>query len=292
MFNIYKIFLGFILLNIPGLVLANSAISPVSNLEINKEDENISKRIVALTSLTADIVSKINNSSLVGIPGSSLTIKNKELSNKVIVSQGRTPPQIEKIISLKPDLVLGSNSFHKKQLKKLSSIGIRSEGVEVRNWSDLDKLISNLSSLTGGNSLTAQKYLNNCKLKSKNKVNNEVLVLVSAKPLLAPNSESWAGNLLERFNINNSTKLLTDKSEFKGYVNLSPEWLVSNQPDKIILVKTGPDSINSFKDLPYWRKLNAVKQNNVTYMDYYGLINPGSLDSINNTCLTLSKISN
>ena len=110
--------------------------------------------------------------------------------------------------------------------------------------------------------------------------------------LLAPTSESWAGSLLDRFDINNSTKMLDSKSQFKGYVNLSPEWLISNQPEKIIAVKTGPDSVQSFIDLPYWSKLTAVKENNVRYMDYYGLINPGSIDRINKTCLALSKINN
>ena len=86
--------------------------------------------------------------------------------------------------------------------------------------------------------------------------------------------------------------MLESKSQFKGYVNLSPEWLIYNQPEKIIVVKTGPDSIQSFIDLPYWSKLTAVKENNVRYMDYYGLINPGSIDSINKTCLTLSKMNN
>jgi len=114
--------------------------------------------------------------------------------------------------------------------------------------------------------------------------------LVSAKPLLAPNSKSWAGSLLNKFNIDNSTKKLISKSEFKGYVNLSPEWLISNQPSQIIIVKTGPDSPSSYTELPYWKKLTAIKNNNVTYMDYYGLVNPGSLDSINKTCMTLSKI--
>ena len=288
----YNSFVIFVILISGDIALVNSKPVLDSVSEIEVVDEAINKKIVTLTSLTADIVSKLNNSYLLGIPGSRLTRQNKKLVNKKIVSQGRTPPQLEKIISLKPDLVVGSKSFHKKQLQKLSSIGIKSEGVEVRNWFDLIDLIEKLSSLTGGDSSLVINNLNNCTLKSKSKNNNKVLILASSKPLLAPNSQSWAGDLLQRFNINNSTEMLRAKSKFKGYVNLSPEWLISNQPDKIIVVKTGPDSMQSFRDLPYWRKLTAVKENNVKYMDYYGLINPGSIDSINKTCLSLSKINN
>ena len=291
MFVFSKFILSFVVLIIAEISLSTSTYASDSNSEINIEKKIINKKIVTLTSLTADIVSKLNNSYLIGIPGSRLTRKNIDLQNKEIVSQGRTPPQIEKIISLKPDLVIGSASFHKKQLKKLSSVGIRTEEVEVKNWLDLIDLINKLSFFTNGDSKSVVNYLDNCNLNS-NKNNNKVLILASAKPLLAPNSESWAGSLLDRFGINNSTKMLESKSQFKGYVNLSPEWLISNQPEKIIVVKTRPDSIQSFIDLPYWNKLAAVKENNVRYMDYYGLINPGSIDSINKTCLTLSKINN
>ena len=291
MLTLNKFILRFFILIIAEISFANSTYASDAHSEIMIEKKVINKKIVTLTSLTADIVSKLNNSYLIGIPGSRLTRKNTDLLNKQIVSQGRTPPQLEKIISLNPDLVIGSASFHEKQLKKLSSVGIRSEGVEVKNWFDLIDLINKLSALTNGDISSVVNHLDNCNLKS-NKNNNKVLILASAKPLLAPNSESWAGSLLDRFNINNSTKMLESKSQFKGYVNLSPEWLISNQPEKIIVVKTGPDSIQSFIDLPYWSKLTAVKENNVSYMDYYGLINPGSIDSINKTCLTLSTINN
>ncbi len=292
MLTFYKLVIGILILTSTGQAFANSKDVLDYGTEINIEKETIYKRIVTLTSLTADIVSKLNNSYLIGIPGSRLTQKNKNLINKEIVSQGRTPPQLEKIISLKPDLVIGSKSFHKKQLKKLSSVGIRSKGVEVRNWLELNHLIDKLSSLTGVDGSSVKNYLKNCNLKGDKKINNKVLILASAKPLLAPNSKSWAGDLLNRFDINNSTKILESNSQFKGYVNLSPEWLISNQPEKIIVVKTGPDSVQSFINLPYWSNLNAVKENNVIYMDYYGLVNPGSIDSINKTCLTLSKINN
>ena len=46
-----------------------------------------------------------------GIPGSSLLKKNKILKDKVLISTGRMPPSIEKIIELKPDLVIGSKGF-------------------------------------------------------------------------------------------------------------------------------------------------------------------------------------
>ena len=80
------------------------------------------KRVISLNSLGADIVSKLDNDSLVGIPGSSLLKKDDKFSDKEIVSEGRMPPSLEKIIKLKPSLVIGSEGFHDKILDKLSDL--------------------------------------------------------------------------------------------------------------------------------------------------------------------------
>ena len=53
---------------------------------------NSSKRIISLNSLGADIVSQLDNESLIGIPGSSLLKKDDRFDEKVIVSEGRMPP--------------------------------------------------------------------------------------------------------------------------------------------------------------------------------------------------------
>ena len=51
-----------------------------------KENENNNFRIVALTSLSADLVNQINIKNLVGIPGSSLIRKNNDFDNITTVS--------------------------------------------------------------------------------------------------------------------------------------------------------------------------------------------------------------
>ena len=94
----------FFLLIISG-VYKKSISSPVyesqtrNNIEVN--------RIVALTSLSSDIVSSISNDSLIGIPGSSLFKSNDDFKNKVIISSGRNPPNLEKIIKLNFKQLLG-----------------------------------------------------------------------------------------------------------------------------------------------------------------------------------------
>ena len=95
-----------------------------NNHKKNNSTHDKKLRIVAMTSLSADLLNRISPGSLVGIPGSSLFVKNKQFDNIPIISRGRMPPNLEKIISLQPDLVIGAEGFHDRSLSRLNSLGI------------------------------------------------------------------------------------------------------------------------------------------------------------------------
>jgi iron complex transport system substrate-binding protein len=57
-----------------------------------------------------------------------------------------------------------------------------------------------------------------------------------------------------------------------------------------MLVDTGDDILAQFKADNFWNKLQAVKRDRVYVLDYYGLVNPGSLDRIEKTCDRLKQI--
>ncbi len=245
--------------------------------------------IVSLTSLTSDIIFTLSPEELIGIPGSSILRKNENLKNITTVSEGRMPPNIEKIISLNPKLVIGSQGFHDKTLDKLNELGIDVLNTKVNSLTDLFGLVDELSIITNSDSEIVFKKLKECLIDSSPK-NKKVVVLVSTKPLLSPNSQSWAGSLLEKFNLKNLTADLEGSGRMKGYLNLSPEWLIQEQPDNLILIKFGDEQYNQYSNLPFWNKLKAVENNNIDYFDYYGLVNAGSLSSINNTCKKLDSL--
>ena len=255
---------------------------------LSEKDKSIT-RIVSLTSLSTDIIYHLSPESLKGRPDSSLFLKRKEFNNIPIVSKGRTPPNLELIISLKPDLVIGAKGFHDKSLNALNEIGIKTLSTQLKDWSDLESIINELKLVTNSKKTNLNDKLYNCINGTDAKV-NEVVVLVSTKPLLAPNSQSWAGSLLSRFNINNLTSKIESSGRLKGYVNLSPEWLIDKNPDKLILIEFNNDDLSKFYKLPFWKDLNAVKNNNISNFNYYGLINAGSLETINNACKQLKSI--
>jgi len=258
-----------------------------------KENENNNFRIVALTSLSADLVNQINIKNLVGIPGSSLIRKNNDFDNITTVSRGRMQPDLEKIINLNPNLVIGASGFHDKTLSEIKRLGINTLSTNIKSLDSLDNFYKELQLKLEVNNLTSIKeVLKNCypNYSTSKKNYKEVVALVSVKPILSPGSTSWAGSLISNFRLNNLSANIQNKTQFKGYTNLSLEWLLKAKPKNIILIKTPGSDISQYKSLTIWEKLPAVKNNKIFEFDYYGLINPGNLVSIDNACKKLSLI--
>ena len=260
-----------------------------SNKSLAGEFNDTEKRVISLNSLGADIVSKLDNDSLVGIPGSSLLKKDDKLSDKEVVSKGRMPPSLEKIIKLKPSLVIGSEGFHDKILDKLVELNIETLKTNTKSINHLEILIKDLAIYLNKNPSSLDKNIKSCYFNTS-KFRGYAVILASTKPLLSPNSNSWAGKLLNRFNFENIAKDLESKTEFKGYVNLSPEIILKKKPSKIIVVSFPGMNQNSLLANPILKGIIDSNKNDVVSFNYYGLINPGSLKTINSACEKLSKI--
>ena len=270
------------------IIIFSSILFPLNFIakENNKEDN---KRIISLNSLGADIVSKLDNDSLIGIPGSSLLKKQSKFSSKVIVSEGRMPPSLEKIIKLKPNLVIGSAGFHDKILDKIGKLNIETLKTDTKSINQLEILISDLSNYLNKDPSNLKESIKNCYL-NKSKYRGTAVILASTKPLLSPNSNSWAGKLLDRFNFDNISKNLESKTEFKGYVNLSPEIILKTKPSKIIVISFPGMNQSTFSSDPIFKKVLSTNNSELITFNYYGLINPGSLKTINEACTKLSSL--
>tara|TARA_B100000674_G_scaffold134550_1_gene104120 strand:+ start:165 stop:680 length:516 start_codon:yes stop_codon:yes gene_type:complete len=142
----------------------------------NRSPQEKRLKIVALTSLSADLVNRISKDSLIGIPGSSILKKNKQFENIPIVSSGRMPPNLEKIISLEPDLVIGAKGFHDRPLSKLNSLGINTLSTSISSLDDLDNLYSQLAIKLNTKPTPLKEILKSCYPQNKNKNKNKNLI--------------------------------------------------------------------------------------------------------------------
>ncbi|AUC61090.1 ABC-type cobalamin uptake system substrate-binding component BtuF [Cyanobacterium sp. HL-69] len=291
--SINSILLSFFLITITACNNSdNIALQENQQESINTELETVNQpqRIIALTSLSADIIYQLNPEKLVGIPGSSLTRNDPRFADYPTVSEGNTPPDLEKIVALEPDLVIGAEGFSDQTLAKLEEVGIKTISTNVDNLESLTTLTQNIASIIGED---AQSLVDSYQNWIPAQVNSDtsVVVLVSRQPILAPNKNSWAGDLLNQFQFNNVVADLQGSSQFGGYVTLSPEKILETDPEIIILVDPGQQGIEEqMKTESFWGNLRAVKEDNVHVFDYYGLVNPGNTGKVEETVNKLSAL--
>lgn len=250
---------------------------------------NTITRVVALTSLSADIIHRLAPAKLVGIPGSRLLRQNPGLATLPQISEGQTPPNLEKIVALKPDLVIGASGFHDQVLERLKAAGIRTLTTQVTSWQSLQDLTRTLATeIQADPEPLLQLYQSFLTSPANTPV--ATLVLVSYQPILAPNKTSWAGDLLTQFAVNNVVADLQGQSPQRGYITLSPEKLLAANPDILLLVDVGDGTVEKLKAAPFWKQLKAVSNGRVYVFDYYGLVNPGSIDAIAKACQKLQQV--
>lgn len=258
------------------------------------------QRVVALTPLSADIIYRLDKNKLVGIAGSSVLNKDSRFQDITSVAQGRTQPNLEKILALKPDLVIGASGFSDQTLKRLEELKISTLATKIDSWKALQELTTTLGQKIGASPKPLldkyQQLLTQGTNTNKNiNKNTSALVLVSRQPILTPNKNSWAGDMLNQFKVKNIAADLQGKSPFGGYVTLSPEKILEANPETIILVNapqggSEQEVIDGFKKEAFWQKLQATKNNRVYVFDYLGLVNPGSIDAIEKAADKLQKL--
>jgi len=259
---------------------SNSESETATDAEVNPETK--AKKVVTLTSLTSDIIYRLDATKLVGIPGTRLLREDDRFSDFPTVNEGRTPPDLEKIVSLEPDLVIGAEGFSDQTLSKLEELGIKTIATDIDSWEALKEVTKTLASAIAADPQSLlQEYETYLPKQTNTEANLSTLVLVSRQPILAPNKNSWAGDLLSQFPVTNLAGKLQGSSPVGGYVTLSPEKILESNPDTLIIVDPSREGIlEQLKQEPFWQNLKATQRDRVYVFDYYGLVNPGSLEKI------------
>ena len=255
----------------------------------NKTGSEKARRVVALSSLSADLVVSINPDALIGVPGTSLTNQDSRYSGLKRVSNGRSQPSVELILALKPDLVIGAEGFHSRVLSSLKKLGVPTLAVKVNRWDKLEQASRTLENKIIDSESIQSKLSKLCpSQKSSKSTGTSVLILAGVSPKLSPGQQSWSGSLLDRLGLVNATKGLPGSSEFSGYITMSNERLLAIKPEKVLVVNPSGDATKTVESLsPFFP---GLKKTDFKVMDYYGLINPGSLSSIKKACSNLSDL--
>lgn len=199
-------------------------------------------------------------------------------------------PSVEKIISLKPDLVLGLNmAFHQRLVEPLEQAGIPVILQSLGGYQDTLERLRFYGQLSGKlqqaeEAVSAmEEKLAAALEKKKDKDSPRVLLLLGTPDnysIALPSS--FSGSLLDLLQGENVAKGQNAMSERTPYMSFNMEFVVRAAPDMIFILihgnETGNDDVRRLiEQNAVWRQLSAVKSGKVYILPYalFG-INPGT----------------
>jgi iron complex transport system substrate-binding protein len=238
--------------------------------------QHIPHRIISLApSITETLFALGLDSSIVGVTDYCDYPPSAKLKAKV---GGIMNPDIERIVALRPDLVLMSGSGNmKSDYDKLASFGTSVFVSYPHTIEDIFKSISDAGVLTSTTS-RADSLLRELRLRRNELVNQAaagpkrtVLMLLSLNPIVAIGPGTFLDEMITLANGENIAH-----SSTTAYPLLSREEILRRQPDVIIatndIVRSSGDIISSY---PEWKSLSAIRNKRVGIVDASIVSRPG-----------------
>ena len=219
------------------------------------------KRIISLSPSITEILFEIGSGNQV------IAVDNlSNYPNEAPISDiSAYDPNVEAISLLNPDLVI--LSYNIKNLKTaLKKIGIETIYLPAPlNFEDILDQIDYLG-LQTGNEVKAKKLIS--KMKNRMKTLQKLRENETATKIYheidpnyySPSKFSFIGDIYQKLNYKN----VANKADINnlGYPKLSPELIISENPDLIVLPGKDNKYVEKVKLRPGWGYIEAVKKNN------------------------------
>ncbi|MCL6587439.1 ABC transporter substrate-binding protein [Anoxybacillus sp. J5B_2022] len=183
-------------------------------------------------------------------------------------------PNFEKIVSVKPDVVIAGTAFQ-AHIEKAQSLGLK---VIITSGSSIDDIKSSIS-LLGKLFDKAQKAKVligkiDSKVKKYSKVKTKVRAVIlfgSGSSSLVALPTSFSGDVLKKAGGENIAASFSQIKDFPGYANLSTERIITSNPDVIfIITHANPaetkKAMIKLMSTSSWRNLKAVKNKSVVFL--------------------------
>ena len=245
-----------------------------------KVEDSYPKRIVCLTEECVETLYLLGEQDrIVGISNYAVRPKNVRKDKKVVCSFINA--NIEKILSLEPDLVIGYSDIQAEIAKKLIKRGITVWINNYRNIDGIKIMINQLGLLVGKQNISIKitnqidkeiKRIkdNSSKLSSKPKVYFEEWF----DPIIS--SIKWVSEIIEVCGGENFCNSINAGSLAKDRIISNDSEIISFNPD-IILVSWCGKKFRKEKmvNRKKWNLINAVKNNEIYEIDSSIILQPG-----------------
>lgn len=262
-----------------------------------KNDENAKKgenkkynRIVVLDSATVEMIYMLGaEDKIVGVANLERSKVWPEEKVAKLESVGTfMKPSLEKIITLKPDLVITSALTDDNLNNGLKSNNIESKRIQANSIEEIFTNFLEVAKMLGkeneANKIIAEKKAKLEEIKKMVTGNKKGLFVMSASPLMVFGNDNLPNDIMKLLNIKN----IAENQKGRNPI-VTPEFIIKENPDMIITLLPNPSQIVATN--PQLKNVNAIKNSKFIVVNSSQILrgSPRTIDQIEEIAKAVTK---
>ena len=262
-----------------------------------KNDENVKKgenkkynRIVVLDPATVEMIYMLGaEDKIVGVANLERSKVWPEEKVAKLENVGTfMKPSLEKIIALKPDLVIMSALTGEELNNGLKSNNIEAKRVQANSIEEIFTNFMEVAKMLGkeneANKIIAEKKAKLEEIKKIATGNKKGLFVMSASPLMVFGNDNLPNDIMKLLNIKN----IAENQKGRNPI-VTPEFIIKENPDIIITLLPNPSQIVTTN--PQLKNVNAIKNNKFIVVNSSQILrgSPRTIDQIEEIAKAVTK---
>lgn len=262
-----------------------------------KNDENAKKgenkkynRIVVLDPATVEMIYMLGaEDKIVGVANLERSKVWPEEKVAKLESVGTfIKPSLEKIIALKPDLVITSALTDDNLNNGLKSNNIEAKRIQANSIEEIFTNFMEVAKMLGkeneANKIIAEKRAKLEEIKKMAAINKKGLFVMSASPLMVFGNDNLPNDIMKLLNIKN----IAENQKGRNPI-VTPEFIIKENPDMIITLLPNPSQIVTTN--PQLKNVNAIKNNKFIVVNSSQILrgSPRTIDQIEEIAKAVTK---
>ena len=261
------------------------------NAENGKKDENKEyNRIVVLDPATVEMIYMLGaEDKIVGVANLERSKVWPEEKVVKLESVGTfMKPSLEKIIALKPDLVIMSALTGEELNNGLKSNNIEAKRIQANSIEEIFTNFMEVAKMLGkeneANKIIAEKKAKLEEIKKMATGNKKGLFVMSASPLMVFGNDNLPNDIMKLLNIKN----IAENQKGRNPI-VTPEFIIKENPDMIITLLPNPSQIVAAN--PQLKNVNAIKNSKFIVVNSSQILrgSPRTIDQIEEIAKAVTK---
>lgn len=261
------------------------------NAENGKKGENKKyNRIVVLDPATVEMIYMLGaEDKIVGVANLERSKVWPEEKVAKLESVGTfIKPSLERIITLKPDLVITSALTDDNLNNGLKSNNIEAKRIQANSIEEIFTNFMEVAKMLGkeneANKIIAEKRAKLEEIKKMAAINKKGLFVMSASPLMVFGNDNLPNDIMKLLNIKN----IAENQKGRNPI-VTPEFIIKENPDIIITLLPNPSQIVAAN--PQLKNVNAIKNSKFIVVNSSQILrgSPRTIDQIEEIAKAVTK---